>query len=522
MKRRDFLKSAGLAGLGLFTAPLARVALAQDGTRILTLASPAGFPDLDPSTSFSNDGLVMANVYESLTRYIPGSGDTPAKVEPLLAESWETSADGLTWTFKLRAGVKFHDGADLTAEAVKGSIERTMKIGGGAAFIWGAVTGIAAPDAGTVVFTLSSPQPLDMIAAAGFAAWILSPNVLDKDNAWFNAGNDGGSGPFRIDSYEPGQRVIASRFDGHWAAKPEGGFDKVAFEVVEDSTLGQNMIEGGQADWTYGLPYDNLESLKANPDLQVVVNPSFETLFGQFNTRRVPLDNPKVRQALAMAFPYDDVIAAGTAGMGARAHGVIPPGIWGHDPDAPIPNTDLAAAKAMLEETGVAGLELVMTYATSDPLEQVAGELWKANLETMGVTLTLQPMAWEAQWEMAKADPAAAQDVFVMYWWPTYVTPYDYLVSLFRSEDSPNYNLGYYSNPEVDKLIDEGAVLAGTDRAKAEAAFKAAQKIIVEEAAAVFMLDKPNIHITRADLQGYADNPAYGHVVFAGGLSRKG
>ncbi len=522
MKRRDVLKSAGLAGFA-FLAPSAwTIAVAQDGSRILTLANPTGFPDLDPSTSFSNDGLVLANVYEGLTRYIPGSGDTPAKVEPVLAESWTTSEDGLTWTFTLRQGVKFHDGTDLTAAAVKGAIERTMKIGGGAAFIWGAVTGIEAPDPQTVVITLSSPQPLDMIAAAGFAAWIISPAAQAQDSAWFNAGNDGGTGPFRIDSYEPGQRVIASRFADHWAQAPDGGFDKVSFEVVEDSVLAQNMLEGGQADWTYGLPYDNLESLKANPDLTVVSNPSFETLFGLYNTKRAPLDKVKVRQALSLAFPYDDVISAGTAGLGSRAYGVLPQGIWGHDPDAPIPNTDLEAARALLAEEGVTSLDLTMTYATSDPLEQVAGELWKANLEQLGINLTLQPMAWEAQWEMAKADPAAAQDIFVMYWWPTYVTPYDYLVSLFRSEEAPNYNLGYYANPEVDALIDSGATLAGTDRAGAEAAFKAAQRKIVEEAAAVFILDKPNIHVTRADLQGYVDNPAYGHVVFADSLSRKG
>ncbi len=521
MKRRDLLTSAGLAGLALFAPSVCGIAVAQDGSRILTLANPTGFPDLDPSTSFSNDGLVLANVYEGLTRYVPGSGDQPASVLPVLAERWETSADGLSWTFTLRRGVKFHDGSDLTAEAVKGSIGRTMTIGGGAAFIWGAVTGIETPDPATVVFRLSTPQPLDMIAAAGFASWIISPAALDKDNAWFNAGNDGGSGPFKIDRFEPGQRVIASRFAGHWAKAPEGGFDTVAFEVVEDPVLAQNMIEGGQADWTYGLPYDNLEGLGANASLKVVTNPSFETLFGLYNTRRAPLDNPKVRQALSLAFPYDDVISAGTAGLGARARGVIPPGIWGHDPDAPIPGTDVEAARALLAEAGVTALELTMTYAASDPLEQVAGELWKANLEQIGITLTLQPMAWEAQWELAKSDPAAAQDIFVMYWWPTYVTPYDYLVSLFRSEQSPTYNLGYYSNPDVDKLIDEGAALAGTDRAKAAEAFKAAQRKIIEEAAAVFILDKPNIHVIRADLEGYADNPAYGHVVFSGDLSRK-
>jgi peptide/nickel transport system substrate-binding protein len=315
---------------------------------------------------------------------------------------------------------------------------------------------------------------------------------------------------------------VASRFTDYWGGAPEDGFDTVVFEVVEDSVLAQSMIEGGQADWTYGLPYDNLEALRANPDLSVIANPSFETLVGQYNTRRAPLDRAKVRQALSLAFPYDDVIQAGTVGLGSRARGIIPAGIWGHDPTLPIPQTDLEAARALLAEEGLAdsGLELTMTYATADALEAVAGELWKANLETLGITLTLQPMSWEAQWELAKADPAAAQDIFVMYWWPTYVTPYDYLVNLFHGEDVPVFNLGYYSNPDFDKLIDEAAALSGTDRAKAEEMFRAAQRILMDDAAAVFILDKPNIHILRSDVKGYADNPAYGHVAFVNELSR--
>lgn len=525
MKRRDVLKSAALAALATavpFSGARWSLAVAQNGSRIFTLAHPAGFPDLDPATSFSNDGAVLANVYESLTRYIPGTDGKPATIEPLLATAWETSANGLTWTFKLRPGVTFHDGTPLTAEAVKGSLERTTKIAGGAAFIWSPVTAITAPDPQTVVFTLSSPQPLDVIAASGFAAWVMSPAALDKDNAWFNAGNDAGSGPFKIDRYEPGQRVVLTRVADYWGGAPEGGFDTAAFEIVEDAVLDQSMIEGGQADWTYGLPYENLDALKANPDLSVVVNPSFETLFGMYNTKKAPLDRPKVRQALSLAFPYDDVISAGTEGLGSRAKGVIPSGIWGHDADAPVPNTDLEAAKALLAEEGLtdSNLELVMTYATSDPLEATAGELWRANLAQLGIILTLQPMAWEAQWELAKSDPAKAQDIFVMYWWPTYVTPYDYLFNLFHTEPEPAYNLGYYTNPGYDKLIDDAAALSGTDRTKAEAMFKEAQRMVIADAAAVFMLDKPNIHILRSDVKGYEDNPAYGHVVFVNKLSR--
>ncbi|MEI2707363.1 MAG: ABC transporter substrate-binding protein [Ilumatobacteraceae bacterium] len=114
MKRRDFLKTSALTALATAAASRWNLALAQ-GSGIFTLAYPTSFPDLDPATSFSNDGAVLANVYEGLTRYIPGTETEEARIEPLLAESWDVSEDGLTWTFALRDGVKFHDGspADL-------------------------------------------------------------------------------------------------------------------------------------------------------------------------------------------------------------------------------------------------------------------------------------------------------------------------------------------------------------------------------------------------------------------------
>ena len=519
MKRRDFLKTSALTALATAAASRWNLALAQ-GSGIFTLAYPTSFPDLDPATSFSNDGAVLANVYEGLTRYIPGTETEEARIEPLLAESWDVSEDGLTWTFALRDGVKFHEGTPLTSEAVKGSIERTKKIGGGASFIWAPVASIETPEPLKVIFVLSEPQPLDLIASAGFAAWIQAPASLEQDNAWFNAGNDAGTGPFRISRYEPGQRAVLERVADHWGPVPEGAFQTVLFEIVEDTTLIQNMIEGGQADWTYSVPFENLEQLQANPDLRVVVNPSFETLFGLYNTRRAPLDRPKVRQALSMAFPYDDVIMAGTANLGTRAKGVVPAGIWGHDADAPIPQTDLEGAAALLAEEGVEGLELVMTYSTSQSLSATAGELWKANLEAIGVTLTLQPMAWEAQWQLAKSDPATAQDIFVFFWWPTYVTPYDYLFNCFHSEEQPLFNLAYYANPEFDAMIDEAARLSGVDRPRAEQMFIEAQRILIDEAVAVFMLDRPNVHIVRSDIDGYVDNPAYGHVTFVNDMSR--
>lgn len=521
MNRREFLKNAGIASLGVYgavSAGLISPAMAAD-LSVFTGASPAGFPDLDPATSFSNDSAVLSNAYESLTRYVPSLDGKEGKVEPLLATEWSVSEDGLSWTFKLREGVKFQDGEVLNAAAVKASIDRTKKVGGGAAFIWWALEEIEVVDDMTIVMKLSAPQPMDIISAAGFAAWIVSPKAIDKDGAWFNKGNSAGTGPYNIERYDPGQRVVMGRNENYWGGFGEGQYDKVVLEIVEDSVLAQSMIESGKAQWTYGLPFENLAKLGENKDINVVSNPSFETLFGLYNVQKAPLNDVKVRKALSMAFPYDDVVKAGTDG-GTRAKGVIPELVWGHDADAPLTPLDLEGAKALLKEAGVSDIELTVTYATGDSLEALACELWKANLATIGVNLILQPMAWEAQWQLAKSDPKAAQDILLMYWWPTFVTPYDYLFNLFHSEDSPNFNLGYYKNPKFDALLNEANVLSGTDRDASVPKFIEAQRMLIEDAAAVFMVNKPNTHILRSDVKGYVDNPAYGHVPFVHTLSK--
>ena len=182
---------------------------------------------------------------------------------------------------------------------------------------------------------------------------------------------------------------------------------------------------------------------------------------------------------------------------------------------------DLERAKALLEEAGHAdGFDLSYTYAAGDLEEQLVGELWKAELAKLNVDLQLQGLTWEAQWELGQSGPAGAQDVFTMYWWPTYVTPYDSLFSMFHSEDAPFFNLGYYDNPAFDALIDEANALSGTDRAAATAKFQEAQRLLNDDAAGVFMVETPDVHVIRADVKGYQNNPAYPHVVFWHDLSR--
>jgi len=149
--------------LSLLLAPLA-VSVAQD-RNVFVYGHPVAFPNLDPSSGNSNENVVMGNVYETLTFYnAPGSDEI---LSPKLAVSWESSEDSLTWTFNLRDGVTFHDGAAFNAAAVKKALDRTIAIGDGSAWIYWMIDSIEAVDELVVQFNLNRPAPLDLVLSAG-------------------------------------------------------------------------------------------------------------------------------------------------------------------------------------------------------------------------------------------------------------------------------------------------------------------------------------------------------------------
>lgn len=489
--------------------------------KVFIYAHPTSFPDLNPASSFSNDSLIMANCYETLAFYNePGSAEI---LSPKLATSWETSDDNMEWTFTLREGVTFQDGEPFNAEAVKASIENTMELGAGASYIWSPVESVEVVDEYTVKFILSYPAPLDLIASAGYAAWMYSPKAYaEQGNDWFNEGNCAGTGPYTIDNYERGSRIVMTRNEDYWGGWSDDHFDTAVFQIVEDPVVRQQMIESGTADFTYDIPADNLETLDARDDVNVYINPGFQNLLGLLNTQKPPLDDPLVRQAVSYAFPYQQFIEGVMGQRATQSHGPIPPGIWGHSDELFQYSYDLDKAAELLAEAGHAdgGFDLLYTYATGDLDEQQVGELWKAELAKLGINLELQPMTWEAQWELGQSDPQNAQDIFVMYWWPDYVSPISWLYGMFRSEEETLFNLGYYNNPEFDELIDTADAISGNDREGATQMFIEAQQILIDDAAAVFFYDVANTHVGRSDLQGYVDNPAYPHITFVYNLSK--
>lgn len=487
---------------------------AQD-TAVLRIATTASVTTWDPSLSFSTEALYMANIYEPLLWINPpGSAE---EFSPALATDWSTSEDGLTWTFNLREGVKFHDGADLTADAVVRSITRHQAIGG-ASFIWLPLDSLEAVDDLTVQFNLSYAAPVDLIVASLYAAWIVSPNALDAaeaDETYFETGVEAGTGPYMLADYTPDAEVVLTQFPDYWGGWEGNHFENVLFSIVADSLVQEQLLLGGEVDFADRLPQPSYSQIAEDDAFNVVDVSTFFNYVGFLNTTRAPLDNPLVRQAISYAIPYDDIITVGAEGRARQARGPVPQGVFPHSEDAMQYTYDLDKAKELMAEAGYAdgGIELTMTYAAENTTEEAFAPVVKDALAEIGIDVTIEPMLFGQQWELAKADPTAAQDIFLLLYWPTYSDAgSDNLWSMFHSSENPFFNLSYWVNEDFDAMVDEAVVLAGSDREASQALYIDAMNILAEEAPGLFFMDVDSWYAVPTYLEGYQYNPHYAFV----------
>jgi len=441
------------------------------------------------------------------------------------------------WTFHLRKNAVFHDGTPVTAQAVKFSIERTIALGQGAAFIWDPVEKIETPDDYTVVFYLKHSAALDEIVASSYAAWIFSPKVVEYAGAanatdpkladWFNAGNEAASGPYKLVKWDPENEVVLEKFNDWWGwkdpnypLKSDKAPDVFIVKIVKDTVTQERLVTSGDISIAEYVPLDDLDSLKNNPDLNVVEQPSFQNLLMFFNTKKAPLDNILVRKAIAHAIPYSDIVEVARNGLAEVASGPVPHGMWGHFDNLTY-QYNITLAKELLTQAGYPnGIDrtLLLTYTAGDLYEEKSAQLIKSSLHKIGIEVEVRPMSWEEQWSLAQSgweNPENAQDIFVMYWWPTYITPFDFLYNLFHT-DSKAFNLCYYTNPTFDKTIEEASYWEGIDRNKALTLYYQAQKMLYDDVPAIALWDMIDVRVGRANIGNLYDamNPAYPTVTF--------
>jgi peptide/nickel transport system substrate-binding protein len=480
------------------------------------------FIDLDPAYAYASEQVALNNCYENLTWYNPPGSDE--LLSPGLATSWQSNEDASEWTFHLREGVRFQDGTPFNADAVKASIEHYLAAeGAGCSWIWDAVEGVDVLDDYTVRLHLGYPAAMDTIASATFCGGMMSPTIADQPKEWFDDGHCVGTGPYTIESFEKGQRLIMTRFDDYWGGWQANQFDMIVFEVVTDPVAAMQLVEEGEADFHRDPPLERVAELQASHELRIYTQPSFQHMVLMLNTKKPPLDNKLVRQALAYSFPYDQFIQR-TESLYTQSRGAIPQGMWGHGQDLFQYTFDLNKARQLLADAGYpdGGFEITANYMSDWASEGWAIELWTFPLAELGITLQSQAMTFDTMWELAKADPTTAQDIFPVIWWPTWVTPYDPLRNMYHCEEEPAWNLAYYCNPEFDAMIDQANEISTTDLGAAEDMFVEAQRMLIDDSPAIFVCDFPDIWVVSADIQGVVDNPAYPNVLFFHDLTTTG
>jgi len=474
----------------------------------LTLVDALDVKDWDPAVAYGHESFVLNNIYEPLTRY----NTKAAKLEPALATEWSVSADGLTWTFKLRPGVKFQGGEAVTAGAIKTILDRNITMGKGAQYLWGGAS-VTAPDDLTLVLKTEMPLPLDLISSGSLVSMIYSPAAAASGTEWFQTGQADGTGPYRLVQWIPNQQIVLERNEDYWGGWKGNEADRIIIKVVSEVSTQLQMLRSGEADLSLSpIPFDLVSTFQEDPNVKVEILDSWRNLVAPINVQLAPTNNLLFRKALTHVVDYETVATQLYAGLASVPAGPTPmamPGAIAYD----MPKFDLDLAKKLLVESGVPEDQWKVTlavYAGVDVIRNVA-LLIQADAAKIGLDVEIVQGEWGVLWDKQK-NLGSAFNVFPMHWWPDYATIQP--TNLFRTEKDVSYNFSYYSHPEVDRLIDEGTQLEAVDKAGSQAAWQAAYGQVLDDAAALFIADVKRVIVHRADLEGVVTDPAYETVFF--------
>ncbi len=504
--RLEFFMTQSSSSLRWASALLGLAALTASGTALAAkdVVLSIGYqPEtLDPyNTNTTITTAVTKSFYEGLFQF-----DKDLKVQNVLAESYEVSKDGLVYTIKLRTGVKFHDGTDFNAEAVKVTLDRVLnqdnKLLRNNQF--NRVGKVEAVSASTVRITLKEPFGPFINSLAHASAAMISPAALKK---WGNkdiAFHPVGTGPFEFVEWKQTDAVKARKFDGYWK-KGYPKIDTIAWKPVLENNTRAAMLQTGEADFAFPIPYEQADLLKKSDKLEVVASPSIVTRFLGFNMLQKPFDNPKVREAIGYAVNKEALAKVAFGGYAFPAEGVVPQGVKFADKMAPVPY-DIKKAKQLLTEAGYPdGFESVLWGLYASTTTQKAIQFLQQQLAQVGIKLQVQALevGQRNEWVEAWADPATAKVRMYYTGWSSSTGEADWaLRPLFAGEAwAPKLaNYSYYKNDLVDGNIAK-ALVTVDDNEKA-ALYKAAQEQIRKDLPRIPLVTDQNLSARAKRLSG--------------------
>ncbi|MGY1849115.1 MULTISPECIES: ABC transporter substrate-binding protein [unclassified Blastococcus] len=457
------------------------------GDNVLVAAVSAQPDKLDPHTTTAYPAFqILENVYDTLV--VPAADDLT--MEPSLAESWETSEDGLTWTFTLREGVTFHDGSEFDAADVVYSYNRIIDEELANSYRFANVESVEAADPQTVEITVSQPTPNLPALIGGFKGMAILPEGAAEE---FDLNTEAvGTGPFQLESSDASSTVL-TRFDEYWGQEPT--LDGVEFRYITEPAAALTALQNGEVQWTDNIPPQQIESLEGDDAVELATTPSVDYWYMSMNYDREPFGNPQVRQAIATAIDRAAVTEAARFGAAQPNQTAIPEDSFYYYDYAPF-EPSAEEAQALLEQAGVQ-TPITMGLMVTDefPETVTAAQVIASQLQPIGINVDVQTVDF-ATWldRQSQGD----FDAFMLGWLGN-IDPFDYYHSQHITDGSNNYQ--GYSNPEVDRLLTEAST--ETDEDTRKDLYDQAAQLIVDDVSYVYLYNPDVVQAWAPGLSGY-------------------
>lgn len=474
-----------LAGCGL-AAPSTGGDATEGNGETVVIGTRLVAATLDPiMVTESNNDIYLPAMYDRVVSF-----DENAALVPALATEWEFSGDATKLSLTLRDDVTFHSGNHFTSADIIYTLDRAKKLGSGVGALLTAYESATAPDDTTVEITLNRPS-LDFLNALSLV-YVLDSEVVkpneggDMAQQWLST-NTAGSGTYILQDYQPNQQLQLTANVEHWDGRAAERPSTLVMRMITEASSIRDELNTGGIDIGYGVPTNELVNFEADP-FRVIKYPAPRITLAMMNMESPIMSDPKVREAMQLAYDYDGHLTSALSGHGTQATSIVPNTLQCRVDVAPQ-TRDLDRAKQLIAESGLAGQTVSLAYQTVIPEHKMAGTLMEATLRELGFEVEVRGITYP-QYVESVAKPETTPDIGIMWDLSRYPSASTTLKTTWTTAAINFTNFARYSNPQVDTLIDEG--MAATDETSACDKFKQAQELIIADRPAV-MIANPEV-----------------------------